>query len=99
MTYSVADTDAGYVAAVSYSGEAAPASFVAQEQVFVHLSSLNLHSLGQNLILSSDSGEEGWRSPETRQTLRQVFDREKYLSNFDTMRITDREFCQNFDTA
>ena len=83
MTYSVADTDAGYVAAVSYSGEAAPASFVAQEQVFVHLSSLNLHSLGQNLIWFSGSGEEGWRSPETRPNLGQVGD-EKYFSKLFT---------------
>ena len=41
VTYSVADPDAGYVAAVSYSGEASPESFVAhQEQVF---SSSNVH--------------------------------------------------------
>ena len=34
VTYSVADPDAGYVAAVSYSGEAAPAPLLALEKVF-----------------------------------------------------------------
>ena len=80
VTYSVADPDAGYVAAVSYSGEAAPASFVPQEQVFMLLPNLNvdLPNPRQCLICSSDPGEKRWRSPEARQNLRQVCS--KYLS-------------------
>ena len=75
VTYSVADTDAGYVAAVSYSGEASPESFVAQEQVFSLLKYIFGHLC---IIWSSDPGEEGWRSPETRPNLWQV-GRKKYL--------------------
>ena len=73
VTYSVADPDAGYVAAVSYSGEAAPASFVPQEQVFMHFLNLNVDLPNPICsICSSDPGEAGRRSPEARQNLRQV---------------------------
>ena len=41
VTYSVADPDAGYVAAVSYSGEAAPAPLIALEQVILIFSFLS----------------------------------------------------------
>ena len=66
MTYSVADNNAGYVADVSYSGEAVvPAPRVAAEQVF--LFAFLLHEY--NCV---DAGEERRRSPKARPTLRKV---------------------------
>ena len=66
MTYSVADNNAGYVADVSYSGEAVvPAPRVAVEQVFLFVFLLHEY----NCV---DAGEERRRSPKARPSLRKV---------------------------
>ena len=67
VTYSVADQAAGYVADVSYSGEAIHAPAVAQEQV-----SLLIFFLQKIGLLYFPEGEAGRWAPEARQVVRQA---------------------------